>query len=150
MTLVSFELVVKNPPANAGDIREMGSIPQLGRSPEERNGNPLQYSCLEYRMESRAWWAIDHVPCLVALLCPILCNPKDCSLPGSSVIGDYPGENTRVGCHALLQGIFPTQGLNLGLLHCRQSLYCLSYQGNPLTSGHIPKRFEIRILSIHF
>ena len=128
MTLVSFELVVKNPPANAGDIREMGSIPQLGRSPEERNGNPLQYSCLEYRMESRAWWAIDHVPCLVALLCPILCNPKDCSLPGSSVIGDYPGENTRVGCHALLQGIFPTQGLKPGLPHYRWILYCLSHQ----------------------
>ena len=130
MTLVSFELVVKNPPANAGDIREMGSIPQLGRSPEERNGNPLQYSCLEYRMESRAWWAIDHVPCLVALLCPILCNPKDCSLPGSSVIGDYPGENTRVGCHALLQGIFPTQGLKPGLPHYRWILYCLTHEGN--------------------
>ena len=130
MTLVSFELVVKNPPANAGDIREMGSIPQLGRSPEERNGNPLQYSCLEYRMESRAWWAIDHVPCLVALLCPILCNPKDCSLPGSSVIGDYPGENTRVGCHALLQGISPTQGLKPGLPHYRWILYCLTHEGN--------------------
>ena len=40
-------LVVKNPPANAGDIRYMGSIPGLGRSPGERIGNPLQYSCLE-------------------------------------------------------------------------------------------------------
>ena len=44
----------------------------------------------------------------------------DCNLPGSSVHGDSPGKNTGVGCHALLQGIFPTQGLNLhllGLLH---------------------------------
>ena len=40
-------LVVKNPPANAGDIREVGSIPESGRSPGERNGNPLQHSCLE-------------------------------------------------------------------------------------------------------
>ena len=47
--------------------------------------------------------------------CSTLCNPMDCSLPGSSVHGDSPGRNTGVGCHAL-QGIFPTQGLNLRLL----------------------------------
>ena len=43
---------------------------------------------------------------------------------------DFPGKNTGVGCHALLQGIFPTQGSNLGLLYCRQTLYCLSHQGS--------------------
>ena len=43
---------------------------------------------------------------------------------------DFPGKITRVGCHFLLQGIFPTQGLNLGLLHCRQTLYRLSHKGN--------------------
>ena len=43
---------------------------------------------------------------------------------------DFPGKNTGVGCHALLQGIFPTQGSNLGLLDCRQTLYCLSHQGS--------------------
>ena len=42
-----------------------------------------------------------------------------------------PGNNTGVGCHSLLQGIFPTQGLNPGLLCCRQILYHLSHQGNP-------------------
>ena len=42
----------------------------------------------------------------------------DCSPPGSSVLGDSLGKNTGVGCRALLQGIFPTQGLNPGLLHC--------------------------------
>ena len=47
-------LVVKNPPANAGDT---GSIPGLGRSPGEGNGNPLQYSCLENPMDRGAWWA---------------------------------------------------------------------------------------------
>ena len=45
---------------------------------------------------------------------------------------DFPGKNTGVGCHSLLQGIFPTQGLNSGLLHCRQILYHLSHQGSPL------------------
>ena len=45
-------------------------------------------------------------------LCPTLCDPMDCSLPISSVHGDSAGKNTGVGCHALLQGIFPTQGSN--------------------------------------
>ena len=44
-----------------------------------------------------------------AQLCLILCNPLGCSLPGSSVHGDSPAKNTAVGCHSLLQGIFPTQ-----------------------------------------
>ena len=54
--------------------------------------------------------------------CLTLCDPMDCSLPGSSIRGILQAR-TRVGCHALLQGIFPTQGLNLGLVHCRQILY---------------------------
>ena len=53
-------LAVKNPLANAGDTRDMGSIPGSGRSPEKGNGNPLQYSCLENFMDRRAWWAIVH------------------------------------------------------------------------------------------
>ena len=60
-----------------------------------------------------------------------LCDPMNCSPPGSSVHGDSPGKNIGVGCHALLQEIFPTQGSNLGLLHCRWILYQLSYQGSP-------------------
>ena len=71
------------------------------------------------------------VLCLVTQSCPTLCDPMDCSPPGSSVRGDSPGKNTGVGCHALLQGIFPTQGLNSGLPHCRWILYCLSLQGSP-------------------
>src|SRR5574341_360011 len=43
---------------------------------------------------------------------------------------DFPGKSTGVGCHFLLQGIFPTQGSNPGLLHCRQMLYHLSHQGS--------------------
>ena len=52
--------MVKNLPANAGDIRDMGSIPGLGRFPEEGHGNPLQYSCLENSMDRGAWQAIVH------------------------------------------------------------------------------------------
>ena len=110
------------------------------------------------------------VLCLVARLCLTLWDLMDCSLPGSSVNGISPGKNTRVGCHAFLQGIFPnhvgdwtqvshmqadsllsepsgksknigvgslsllqviflTQELNLGLLLCRWIVYQLSYQG---------------------
>ena len=71
------------------------------------------------------------VLCGHAQSCPTLCNPMDCSPPGSSVHGDSPSKNTEVGCHALLQGNFPNQGLNLGLWHCRQILYRLSHQGSP-------------------
>ena len=69
--------------------------------------------------------------CLATQSCLIFCKPMDCSPPGSSVHGVSPGKKTGVGCHALLQGVFPTQGLNPGLLHCRQILYQLSYQGSP-------------------
>ena len=53
-------LVVKNPPPSAGDIRDVGLIPGLGRSPGGRNGNPLQYCCLENSMDKRAWLATVH------------------------------------------------------------------------------------------
>ena len=61
--------------------------------------------------------------CLHAHSCLTPWDPMDCSLPGSSVHGDSPGKNARVGCHALLQGNFPTQGSNSGLPHCRWILY---------------------------
>ena len=53
-------LVVKNPLANAGDIRDMGSIPGSERSPGGGHGNLLQYSCLENPMDRGAWWATVH------------------------------------------------------------------------------------------
>ena len=53
-------LVVKNPPANAGDVRDLGLIPQSGRSPGGGHGNPGQYSCLENLMNREAWWAAIH------------------------------------------------------------------------------------------
>ena len=54
------DAVVKNPPANVGDMRDMSLIPGLGRSPGEGNGNLLQYSCLENPMDRGAWWATVH------------------------------------------------------------------------------------------
>ena len=69
--------------------------------------------------------------CLLAQSCPTLCKPMDCSPLGTSVHGDSPGKNTGVDCHALLQGIFQTQGSNPGHPHCRRILYQLSHQGGP-------------------
>ena len=54
------ELVVKNLPASAGDIRDAGLIPELGRSPGGGHGNPLQCSCLENPVDRGAWWATVH------------------------------------------------------------------------------------------
>ena len=50
-------LVVKNLSADAGDVRDTGSIPGWGRSPGGEHGNPLQYSCLENPRDREAWWA---------------------------------------------------------------------------------------------
>ena len=63
--------------------------------------------------------------------CLTLFSPMDCSPPRLLCPWDFPGKNTGVGCHFLLQGIILTQGSNLGLLHCRQTLYYLSHQGIP-------------------
>ena len=66
------------------------------------------------------------------------CDSMGCSLPGSSVHGDSPGKNTGVGCHALLQGIFLTQGLNphlLCLLHWQVGSLPLVPPGKPLSMG---------------
>ena len=75
--------------------------------------------------------------CIYVYICAVLClvaqsclthDPMDYSLPGSSVHGDSPGENIGVGCHALLQGIFLTQGWKLHLLHWQADslpLHCL-------------------------
>ena len=91
---------------------------------------------VQNRLESRepgggnhSWEEIKTVNVCWALLLPsgfshvCLCDPMDCRPLGSSVHGDSQGKNTGVGCHALLQGIFLTQGLNPGLLHYRQILY---------------------------
>ena len=71
-------------------------------------------------------------------------DPMDCSPPGSSVHADSPGKSPGVGCHALLQGIFPAQGSNPSLPHCRWILYHPSHQGSP-TKGRA--RIQVLILT---
>ena len=68
---------------------------------------------------------------LVTQSCLTLHDLMDCSPPGSSVHNDSPGKNTGVGCHALLQGVFPTKGVNVGLPPCRRILHHLSHKGSP-------------------
>ena len=70
-----------------------------------------------------------YVRCLVAQSCPALCDPVDCSPPGSSVHGILQARTLEWGSLSLLQRIFPTQGLNPGLPHCRWILYHLSHLG---------------------
>ena len=97
--------------------------------PLSHQGNPgcvfLNISSEEELTRCREVFFI-FVLCLVAQLCPTLFNPIDCSPPGSSVHGDSPGKNSGEGCFFLLQGIFPTQGSNPGLLHCRQIVFFLT------------------------
>ena len=121
----------------------MPSLPSLWYwvclSPGSLSSSPTLSHCFLELRECPHWWSRGgpHLQmrtppvCLVAQLCLTLCDPMNCSPPGSSVHGDSPGKNTGVGCHALLQGIFPTQGSNPGFLHRRQILYRLSHQGSP-------------------
>ena len=114
----------------------------------EGNGNPLQCSCLENPRDGGAWWAAVYgvaqswtrlkrlssssrslrmiegiLKVKVVHSCPALCEPIDC--PCNS-----PGQNAGVGSLSLFQEIFPTQGSNPGLPHCRQILYQLSHKGS--------------------
>ena len=85
-----------------------------------REAKWLTLSVFSFNLHAAVLWLVDQV-------CLILCDPMGCILPGSFVHGDSPGKNTGVGCHAFLQGVFPTQGWILWLLHCRQILYPLSH-----------------------
>ena len=102
-------------------------------------------------------WCWKWLLCLVTQSCPVLCNSVDCSPLGFSVHGDSPGKNTEPDCHALLQGILPTQGSNPGLPHCRWILNCLSYQRSsrilewaayPFSKGTSPPRDRTRVSCI--
>ena len=71
------------------------------------------------------------VLCLVTQSCPILCNPMDGSPQAPLSVGILQARILEWVCYALLQGIFPTQGLYPGLQHCRRILYILSHEGSP-------------------
>ena len=119
--------------------------------PGNRHGHSLSLHCpgrREFPVSGLWLGARVFVVCLVAQSCLMLFDPVDCSLPGSSIHGDSPGKNSGVGCHALLQGIFPTQGSNPGLQYCRQILYHLSHQGNQKLINNNPLIFVLLHLSI--
>ena len=101
-----------------------GDLPDPGIEPTTVTSPALAG---EFFTSSTTWeapWVLSHSVVSESL------QPHRLPLPGSSVDGDSPGRNTRVGCHALLQGIFSTQEWNPGLPHCRLTLYHLSHQGN--------------------
>ena len=141
--------MVKNLPANAG---YMGSSPRSGRSPGVGNGNPLQYSCLRNPMDKGAWRATVHsvakesdMTCVCVCVC-VCVSPSVTSdslrphglLPARHFcLWSSSGKNTGVGGPSFLQGIFPIQGSNSGLMHCRQMLYSLSQQGSLETSIYL-------------
>ena len=148
---------------SAYNAQDPSSIPGLGRSPGEGNGNPLQYSCLENLMDRGAWWSTPHrlqksdkllnykLGVLITIFldlrsgydsqgsgkCFPCCWKVKLMVTQSSCLtlqlhGLWPAKllcpwnfsdkNTGAGSHSLLQGIFPTQGSNLGLLHCGKIL----------------------------
>ena len=147
----------KESASNAGDL---GLIPGLRRSPGEGNVNPLQYSCLGNSMD-RIFKCFLKFNWTAGLYSPWGCKELyttqwlkhthtrrpvesvNCSVMSSSLWPhglqptrllypwDFLGKNIWVGSHSLLQGIFPTQILNLCLLHFGQNLYPLSHQGSP-------------------
>ena len=77
----------------------------------------------------------------VAQSCPTVCNPMNCSLPGSSVHGILQARILECSS-SLLLGIFPTQGLNPGFLHCRWILNHLSHQGSPTMTNLDSKQIK--------
>ena len=107
----------------------------FGKGPRISSFYLRSYLCKCFLFIINPRWVTLIISCitisvLVAQSSPTLCDPMDCSLPGTSVCGIFPGKNTGMGSHSLLQGIFLTQGSNPGLPHCRQICYHLSHQGS--------------------
>ena len=84
-----------------------------------------------HRNRRQKRWLLGALKVKVAQLRQTLCDPMVCSPPGSSVHGILQARTLGMGCHSLLQGIFPTQRSNPGLSRCTRILYCLSQQGSP-------------------
>ena len=119
-----------NPPPVVAEPATQG-FPEAAEEPLFLVTAPAMLATARHQVTRRHngwWWGHGATPltravedCGLSLLlsrfsCAWLCNPVDCSPPGSSVYGAFLGKNTGAGCHALLQGIFLMQGLNLHLL----------------------------------
>ena len=90
-----------------------------------------QRACICCILRSCSHFALHVCTCVCVLVVSVSVRPHGLEPARLLSPWDSPGKNTGVGCHALLQRIFLTQGSNPGILHCRQILYCLSHQGSP-------------------
>ena len=88
------------------------------------------------------WVAMPLSPRVCSKSCPTLCDPMDCSLPCSFVHGIFQAIVLEWAAISFSRGIFLTQGSNLGLLHCRQTLYPLSHQGAHIRPNKSKSAFE--------
>ena len=127
-------------------ILEWGAIPSSRGSSQPRDQTHMSYVSPtlagRFFTTSITWQTGTSIQfSSVAQLCLILCDPVNCSPWGSSVHGDSPGKNTGVGCHTLLQGIFPTQGSNPGFPHCTWILYHLRHQSGK-NGCNVTRRFS--------
>ena len=109
-----YSIIVKNPPANAGDAGDAVSVLVSGRSPGGGNDNPLQYSCLENSVDRRAWWATVHGVTnqfsSVTQSCPTLCDPMNRSTPGLPVHHQFL-QYTQTHVHRVSDAIQPSHPL---------------------------------------
>ena len=85
-------------------------------------------------------WTGNHCESEVVQSCLTLCDPMNYSLPGSSIHRIFQARILEWAAISFSRGVFPTQGLNLGLLHCRQTLYSLSHRGIPTTVRYVAKQ----------
>ena len=116
------------------------------------SGSHIRQKCKSTQNIREKWkMGIFKMHCvLIAQLCLTLCDPRDCSPPGFSVHGIFPGKNTGVVCHLLLQGIFPTQGLNpslLRLLHWKADSLPLSHLGSLVSN--IDHKLTVNIIRVY-
>ena len=105
---------IKIPGRNINNLRYADDTTLMAESEEELKSLLMKVKCVSHPIVSNSLQ--PHGLYSTRILCP----------------WNFPGKNTGVGCRFLLQGIFPTQGSNLGLLHCRQILYCLSHHRSPM------------------
>ena len=106
----------------------MGRRGSTSREPSSRANRSVLCSELGAGLRWHLLPSVQAVLCSVSQSCPTLCDPMDYRPPRRLCPWGSLGKNTGVGCHALLQGIFSTQGSNPGLLHCRWNLHRLSHQ----------------------
>ena len=101
-------LVVKNPPANAGDVRNVGLIPGLGRFPGGGHGNPLQYSCLVNPVDRGAWWSMVHMVAKSRTLLKLLSTHSSVQF-SRSVVSDslqpHESQHARPPCPSQTPGV---------------------------------------------